>query len=70
MATMNTITSCNEREHVNDDAASSVHLEYLDYLHKNGCSWDEDELGFNDLECLKYLHEKYECESWKNKIYY
>ena len=50
-----------EREYVNDDAASSYHLECLQYLHENGYPWDERACAVavekGRLDCLEYLRE-------------
>ena len=69
MATMNTITSCNESEYVNDDAASSDHLECLKYLYENERIWDKW-VSENHLDCLEYFfYKKDDCE-FEKKIYY
>jgi len=41
-------------------AASSGHLDCLEYVHENGCPWDERTCRYaafsGHLDCLKYAH--------------
>ena len=57
------LEKCSEKkERFCEEMALSGNLVLLQYLHENGCPWDEEACfaaAFGGhLECLKYLHEK------------